>query len=116
MLTAVVDAIRGDGELLEGTVQALELEALVVVVPEARRSVISWCPITEQDILVRVVVHVGAVLDVLVGSVLGLGDLGGGVLLVAAGSGLITDDMGSGADDGDEAQEGGDGELHFGWC
>ena len=97
--TAGVLAAGEDGELLEGPGHALELEALVVVVAVG----------------VVVAADLGAVLDVLAGGVDGLLDLGGRVVVAAAGGLGAAVEAGGGRDGGREGEEAaGDGELHVG--
>merc|ERR1712000_387235 len=92
-----VHAARNDGELLERTVQALEIKALVVV------------------IAVRVAVDIGAALKVRAALVDGIRDLLSRVRLATAVGGLVAGDNSRGsADDGQAEEDGGERELHPG--
>ena len=98
--TSSVDGAAGhDGELLEGAGVTLEVEALVVVVAVGVRGAASG----------------GAGLEVAAGSDGGGVDLGGSVVLRAAGGSSATLEIGrSSAHGGREGEaEGGDGQLHL---
>lgn len=97
--TAAVNATLQDGELVEGTGQALEEEALKVLV------------------LVRVgrAASGGALADIVAGGLGGLVDLVAGVEVAAAGGVVAALKLGgSGAGDGDQGEDNG-GELHVGY-
>jgi hypothetical protein len=98
--TSSVDTATDDGELLEGTGEALELELLPVVVAVGVAGAAGGV----------------AVLEVSASSVSSVGDLAGAVVGAAAGGLLVAAVQlaGGGADGGGEGEDdGGDGELHL---